>query len=273
MTKTTVSRKHALLHRENNTQRRTRNGFTLIEILVVIAIISILAAILFPVFARARENARRASCQSNLKQIGLGLLQYIGDYDETLPHSFHGSFGDSTPAGTTPDNYKWMDAIYPYVKSEALFNCPSDSATNRYRFRDGFNYGSYGLNGAYGAVLTDNQTPPRSGNGLLVRMSAVVVPAATVWVTDNNNSPSDSNPGGSQGFYWPSAAENPSVTTSTPRQLQNIVERHLDTTNVLYCDGHVKAHKLDLLAKTTRLVDPIDGATKDVMTIFTIEDD
>src|SRR5471032_2605405 len=60
-------------------------GFTLIEILVVIAIIAILAAILFPAFARARENARRASCQSNLKQIGIGMTQYCQDYDERLP--------------------------------------------------------------------------------------------------------------------------------------------------------------------------------------------
>jgi prepilin-type N-terminal cleavage/methylation domain-containing protein len=68
-------------------KRRSRGigGFTLIELLVVIAIIAILAAILFPVFARARENARRASCQSNLKQIGLGIMQYTQDYDERMP--------------------------------------------------------------------------------------------------------------------------------------------------------------------------------------------
>ena len=65
------------------TQRQKR-GFTLIELLVVVAIIGILAAILFPVFARARENARRASCQSNLKQIGLGIAQYTQDYDERV---------------------------------------------------------------------------------------------------------------------------------------------------------------------------------------------
>src|SRR5687767_15336393 len=62
-----------------------KSGFTLIELLVVIAIIAILAAILFPVFARARENARRTSCASNLKQISLGFLQYAQDYDERLP--------------------------------------------------------------------------------------------------------------------------------------------------------------------------------------------
>jgi prepilin-type N-terminal cleavage/methylation domain-containing protein len=67
------------------TPSRKRTGFTLIELLVVIAIIAILAAILFPVFARARENARRASCQSNLKQIGLAVYQYTQDYDEKCP--------------------------------------------------------------------------------------------------------------------------------------------------------------------------------------------
>ena len=65
----------------------TKKAFTLIELLVVIAIIAILAAILFPVFARARENARRTSCQSNLKQIGLAMIQYGQDYDEMMPNS------------------------------------------------------------------------------------------------------------------------------------------------------------------------------------------
>src|ERR1035437_1858197 len=60
-------------------------GFTLIELLVVIAIIAILAAILFPVFAKARENARRASCMSQLKQLGLGMMQYTQDSDEAYP--------------------------------------------------------------------------------------------------------------------------------------------------------------------------------------------
>ena len=68
-------------------ERMKKNrGFTLIELLVVIAIIALLAAILFPVFARARENARRASCQSNMKQVALGVAQYVSDNDETWNH-------------------------------------------------------------------------------------------------------------------------------------------------------------------------------------------
>ena len=66
-------------------KQQKNRGFTLIELLVVIAIIAILAAILFPVFAQAREKARAASCESNIKQLSLGLLQYLQDNDETFP--------------------------------------------------------------------------------------------------------------------------------------------------------------------------------------------
>ena len=100
-------------------------GFTLIELLVVIAIIAILAAILFPVFARARENARASACQSNLKQIGLGMLQYSQDYDENYVAPFYGSNQGNNTATDGVNSWKWMDAIYPYVKNEQIFNCPS----------------------------------------------------------------------------------------------------------------------------------------------------
>ena len=98
-----------------------KKGFTLIELLVVIAIIAILAAILFPVFARARENARRASCQSNLKQVALGFKQYIQDYDELYPRAL------ATTANQTA-NPSWALQLDPYLKSTQIFACPSDSS-------------------------------------------------------------------------------------------------------------------------------------------------
>ncbi len=91
-------------------QRSSRFGFTLIELLVVIAIIAILAAILFPVFAQAREMARKTSCLSNMKQLDLGWLMYVQDYDEANPMT-----AQRSPAGG-PQTY-WLTNIDPYVKN------------------------------------------------------------------------------------------------------------------------------------------------------------
>ena len=88
-----------------------RHGFTLIELLVVIAIIAILAAILFPVFAKAREKARQSSCLSNCKQYGLGVLQYVQDYDERFP-----LFKPTAVDGQVLTNY-WSVLIMPYVRT------------------------------------------------------------------------------------------------------------------------------------------------------------
>ncbi|RYG69158.1 type II secretion system protein [bacterium] len=102
----------------------SRRAFTLIELLVVIAILSLLAAILFPAFGRARENARRSSCASNFRQLGLGLAQYAQDYDETLPpFSYNGYLGYDGGDGA-----RWADMVFPYLKSSQVFDCPSASS-------------------------------------------------------------------------------------------------------------------------------------------------
>ena len=112
----------------------SRRGFTLIELLVVIAIIAILAAILFPVFARAREKARMASCQSNVKQLALGILMYAQDYDERTCGAYGNSSrytGNNIPRGPVSNRggtsswWFWADMIFPYIKNRQVYICPS----------------------------------------------------------------------------------------------------------------------------------------------------
>src|SRR5438034_1010063 len=93
-----------------------RRGFTLIELLVVIAIIAILAAILFPVFAQAREKARQSSCLSNHKQVAMGVLMYVQDYDETFPQY------DFLATGV---RIMWFQAVASYLKANQIYKCPS----------------------------------------------------------------------------------------------------------------------------------------------------
>lgn len=203
-----------------NFPKQRKMGFTLIELLVVIAIIAILAAILFPVFARARENARRSSCQSNQKQIGLGILQYAQDYDERYPMEY-------TIIGGVA-NY-WPVAVQPYLKSTQIFSCPSKdgvwdgtAANSEYGgVRIGLNRLLFELN----QTTTTSDWTPRP-----VILSAIAKPAETVMTVDTAAS-AGSIPVGGAAY-----------------DSRNYPEyRHLDTTNVLFMDGHVKAMRKDTL--------------------------
>ena len=107
---------------------RKSSGFTLIELLVVIAIIAILAAILFPVFQKVRENARRTSCLSNEKQLGLAFIQYNQDFDEKFPCASAAALILNPTATNTSYPNGWANMVYPYVKSVGLYACPDDGA-------------------------------------------------------------------------------------------------------------------------------------------------
>ena len=101
-------------------------GFTLIELLVVIAIIAILAAILFPVFAQAREKARQTQCLSNMKQLGLAVTMYRGDWDDYYP--LENSLTPMMAGFWLDESFKenwWNQVIYPYVKNNKMYVCPS----------------------------------------------------------------------------------------------------------------------------------------------------
>jgi len=224
-----------------------KHGFTLIELLVVIAIIALLAAILFPVFSRARENARRSSCLSNLKQIGLGLMQYTQDYDEMLPYA---CFGTSCNGNTQyPTRYKWMDAIYPYTNSAQLFNCPSNSAFSEYKplsTTSTDDYGDYIINSSVGYGQSSRGTSPAGR-----KLSAIEDVAGTLFVSDSGGHTGDT----SKGYEYNNWGAILPVNAGPPQSLGNtgegraFVALHLETGNVLFCDGHAKAMKFDEVAK------------------------
>ena len=91
-----------------------RRGFSLLEVLIVIAIIALLAGLLFPVYGRARDNTRRRVCAAHLKQIGLAIQTYAGDYDDMLPPSRY-----IAPRAT------WAALIQPYLGSWKVLRCPN----------------------------------------------------------------------------------------------------------------------------------------------------
>jgi prepilin-type N-terminal cleavage/methylation domain-containing protein/prepilin-type processing-associated H-X9-DG protein len=258
---------------------RLKKGFTLIELLVVIAIIALLAAILFPVFSRARENARRASCQSNMKQLGLGILQYAQDYDERLPSTYQlkGSLGD----WPIDNRGGWAGQVSPYVKSTQIFRCPSDGKNNM----------SYAYNAAI--VFTASNGAPRLN--ILARFNAVDKTVVLCEVTGLNIPVADlSDPGGDEGFstkgytgnYSPVAAgvgkpgnsaiggkgggaigDQGNFATGPiggrPLIPASNTPRHLDGANYLAMDGHVKWLKGDKVSCGLAAVNPTDaqGAT------------
>jgi prepilin-type N-terminal cleavage/methylation domain-containing protein/prepilin-type processing-associated H-X9-DG protein len=125
-------------------QESSFRGFTLIELLVVIAIIAILAAILFPVFAQAREKARQSSCASNLKQLAIGTLGYIQDYDGVYPIASPAGTGTSVRPVGDPDRggfgpitrSTWFIAVHPYIKNYQVLRCPSAAVDTDLGFGD-----------------------------------------------------------------------------------------------------------------------------------------
>lgn len=228
-------------------------AFTLIELLVVIAIIAILAAILFPVFGRARENARRSSCQSNLKQIGLGIMQYTQDYDETFPLIYF---------ATTGSSMNWARSTQPYIKSTQVFICPSGPSSpptgapstvvgSGYWSGPGaaYFYYTYG----YNANLS---FPASSLTASPISLAAVTNTSSTVMVTDIGAAPDATKPAHewtAEPVSWmlddTANAFVSQLTGGNAHHFAGPNARHLETCNVLYTDGHVKAQKVDRFYK------------------------
>jgi prepilin-type processing-associated H-X9-DG protein len=155
-----------------------------------------------------------------------------------------------------------VDAIQPYVKSTQLFDCPSSQAP-RYQVRSGTNYGSYvTANGYYQAG--DAYNPPVSDYGGIAMgmtsLAAIDSPVTTALVMDGQAEAGI--PISGYFCYWTVAP--PTLNNGNPRTFQTAVERHLETINVLYCDGHVKSRKL---------ADLVRPNSAGILSAFTREDD
>jgi prepilin-type N-terminal cleavage/methylation domain-containing protein/prepilin-type processing-associated H-X9-DG protein len=227
--------------------RATSRAFTLIELLVVIAIIAILAAILFPVFARARDQARKTACTSNLKQISMGMMMYVNDYDEKFPaiSPFTGTGGCAHDPGggrgsticnndTFVQFFGWALLVQPYVKNMQVFQCPS-FPKGSFKW-DGWNYKKcfakwppleefpFGITYEYKLCLA---AYGRAGGG----MAGLQRPVDTMWVYEIS---------APHGFNMSSCGGAQGIQCFNNGNKALIPQRAQMGFNVCFADGHVK---------------------------------
>ncbi|MBI5832814.1 MAG: DUF1559 domain-containing protein [Armatimonadetes bacterium] len=206
--------------RQNKSRRcRTHRGFTLIELLVVIAI---LTAILFPVFAKAREKARMSSCANNLKQLGTATLQYVQDYDEKYPA------GWTDPQGNLARGWTAQQQITPYLNNLQVYKCPSDPdppACSYLWNSDGLGWRSMAIvdQPELRCMFIDGATTRNGGNA------------------GNWESPLNATAGyGLQADYTLAGGWQRVVSDGSPGWDPNLPRHMGQNANICYADGHVK---------------------------------
>ena len=205
-----------------------RKGFTLIELLIAIAIIAILAAILFPVFQKVRENARRTTCLSNEKQIRLAVQQYTQDYDEKLFFYANSASPSASRTGaivTTVNTnpVRWWNALMPFIKSNAVFTCPSDSGPTPSK------------DAAGNLVIPRSFIALRPAEGL--SLAQIPDPVETIVITEKW----DKNPVGTAiTDSWVEPFNGDFAYNPAAKRMDLVGDRHNEGANCVFFDGHAK---------------------------------
>jgi prepilin-type N-terminal cleavage/methylation domain-containing protein/prepilin-type processing-associated H-X9-DG protein len=251
-----------------------KRGFTLIELLVVVAIIAILAAILFPVFANARNKAQQTTCQANLSQIAKALQMYSSDFDEKMcPANLALPGWDTNPVimrmGT------WDFLAQSYAQSNGIFRCPSFSTTKPPLMTNVPPAGltrenwalTYGMNyrlTQYSAT-TLNDSPTLFGGS--ISTSEIKRPADTIWIVDNayvlnsgamplHNEEPRLWELRKQDWNWAGYTRFPQDPPGNYDLYRNDpwhpAPIHNEGTDVLFVDGHVKWYRTDQLVNPAR---------------------
>ena len=213
----------------------TTRRFTLIELLVVIAIIAILASMLLPALAKAREKARSISCVGNVKQLGLGYIMYTDDNNGRFP------INEPHVAGNDIKLEWWCSRIYKYVGDENVFVCPSDATNNNI---------SYGTNsGSSTQALCGWNTC--ATNGVLKKPSETILGADTATASSSTWDYNDATNGRVDWIiHWPNSTTIYTWCPPSPRH-------GTDAANFLFCDGHVAGMRIrNTYLGTANLYDP-----------------
>jgi prepilin-type N-terminal cleavage/methylation domain-containing protein/prepilin-type processing-associated H-X9-DG protein len=232
-----------------------QHGFSLKEILIVIAIIGVMTAILFPVFASAGYKSKGVSCLSHHRQLAVGIMMYVQDYDEKYPMTVNFS---------APQKTLWTEMIWPYVKEEVAFRCsetPLDSFLKRSNpavfYADSWKNRSRASIGMNAQFLFDKTG--KAGFKKVFSSDKLEIPSEVIMLADTFNSPIKNRPAYEGGYMFDSCSsqgkkEMPPIVikseASKPIATNNpsnaIITRHSSFCTVSFADGHTKMLRIDI---------------------------